>query len=111
MSRSAEQRIEDILEAIAHCERYRERFSDPDPEVIEMAFWAAVRYIAVIGEAANQLPDEVTAALPDIEWAAVVGMRNTLIHQYYEVDPEIVTRVLDYRLEPLAAALREFLVR
>ena len=109
MTRAPEQRIADILEAIEQCERFQNHFADPDPDVVEMAFWAAVHYIAVIGEAANHLPDEIIAALPEIDWAAVVGMRNVIIHQYYEVDTDIVTRVLEYRLAPLATSLKRLL--
>jgi len=106
VSRSADDWIHDILDAVERCERYRERFDDPDPEVAEMAFGAAVRYIAVIGEAANQLPPEVTDSLPEIPWPAIVEMRNILIHEYFGVDAEQVSQTLDKDLEPLAAALR-----
>jgi uncharacterized protein with HEPN domain len=107
VSRTAEERIQDILEAITRCERYRDRFDDPDPEVVEMAFQAALRYVAVIGEAANHLPPEVTLAHPEIPWPAIVEMRNILVHEYFGVDPIIVTRTLDRDLKPLAAALRQ----
>ena len=38
-----------------------------------MAFDAALRNIAVIGEAANHLSAEVTDAHPDIDWPAIIG--------------------------------------
>jgi len=106
MSRTTQERVQDILEAIARCERYRERFDDPDSEVVEMAFQAAIRYIAVIGEAANHLTDEITGAHPEIPWAAIVEMRNILIHEYFGVDTDVVTRTLERDLLPLAQALR-----
>ena len=106
MSRTAEERIQDILEAIARCERYRDRFDDPDQEVVEMAFQAALRYLAVIGEAANPLPPEITHAHPEIPWSAIVEMRNILIHEYFGVDPTIVTKALERDLKPLAEVLR-----
>ncbi len=42
MTRSAQERIADVLDAVENCERYRRRFTDPDAEVVEMAFQAAI---------------------------------------------------------------------
>lgn len=77
MTRSAYERVQDVLEAIARCERYPVRFDDPDGEVVEMAFQAAIRYIAVIGEAANHLPPEIIDAHPEIPWPEIVEMRHS----------------------------------
>lgn len=107
MSRGAEERIADILEAIDRCERYRRQFSNPDPDVAQMAIDAALRNIEVIGEAANHLPGEITSAHPEIEWRAVIGMRNNLIHQYWASDISILVEVLEKDLAPLAEALRQ----
>jgi uncharacterized protein with HEPN domain len=109
VSRSADERCQDILVAIARCERYRDRFGDSDPEVVEMAFQAAIRYIAVIGEAANHLPEEITSAHPEIPWRAIVEMRNILIHEYFGVDHALIIRTLERDLAPLAVVLRQHL--
>ncbi|HEY0249358.1 MAG TPA: HepT-like ribonuclease domain-containing protein [Gryllotalpicola sp.] len=109
MSRSADDLISDILDAIERCTRYRERFEDNDPEVVEMAFGAAIRYIGVIGEAANHLPPSITDQHPEIPWAAIVEMRNIVVHEYFGVDTSIVTSTLDRDLKPLAAALGQHL--
>lgn len=106
MSRTASERITDILDAIAKCDRYRAHLTDDDPDVAEMAFDAALRNIAVIGEAANHLPAEITGAHPEIDWPAIVAMRNILVHQYFGVNSGLVERVLDRNLQPLASALR-----
>lgn len=111
MTRSANERIGDILEAIEKCQRFQSRLSDPDPVVAEMAFDAALRNIAVIGEAANHLPSEVTDAHPDIDWPAIIGMRNILVHQYFGVDAVLVERVVERNLTPLADAIRVHLSR
>lgn len=71
-----------------------------------MAFQAAIRYMAVVGEAVNHLPPEVTGAHPDIPWSAIIEMRNILVHEYFAIDPVIVTRVLERDLKPLATVLR-----
>lgn len=45
-----------------------------------------VRLIEVIGEAAAQVSKEFQKSNPGIPWAVIVGMRNRLIHAYFDVD-------------------------
>ena len=49
-----------------------------------------VRCLEVIGEAANHVSEEIGAANPEIPWAAIIGMRNNLIHCYNEVNYRLV---------------------
>ena len=49
-----------------------------------------VKELEIIGEAASQVSSEVRAMAPKVPWPAIVGMRNRLIHAYFEVDTEIV---------------------
>jgi len=62
----------------------------PTSTAISMLLFALVRAIEIVGEAANKISDEARAALPAIPWPAIVGMRNRLIHAYFEVDPQLV---------------------
>ena len=47
---------------------------------------AYVRSIEVIGEAVKQIPDTLRQSYPAIEWRAIAGMRDRLIHGYFGVD-------------------------
>lgn len=71
-----------------------------------MLLFAVVRAIEIVGEAAARLTDEGRASLPGIPWPAVVGMRNRIVHAYFDVDREIVWRTVDTELPALIAALR-----
>jgi uncharacterized protein with HEPN domain len=51
---------------------------------------AVVRNLEVIGEAAKNIPDEIKQEYPEIEWKAVTGMRDKLIHEYFGVSNSIV---------------------
>ena len=65
--------------------------------------------MAVIGEAAINLPSEVTERYPEIPWIDVRGMRNVVIHEYFQVDLEIVWQAIQEDLNPLALSLRNLL--
>ena len=61
--------------------------------------------IAVIGEAANKLSAATYDSLPLMPWGKIVGMRNILIHQYYEVETPVVHKTVVNSLPALIAAL------
>lgn len=106
MSRSVAERFEDILTAIDRCLTYRTHLSSPDQKLAAMAYDAVLRNLAVIGEAVRALPGETTAAMPEISWAAIAGLRNIVIHEYFRVDPGMIADIVDNQLLPLASLLR-----
>jgi uncharacterized protein with HEPN domain len=71
---------------------------------------AFVRSIEVIGEAVKKVPDSVRERYPGIEWRAMAGMRDRLIHDYFGVDYEVVWDVVVNKVGPLAAQLRPILL-
>ena len=64
-------------------------------ETLKRAF---VRSLEVIGEAAKHVPDEVRQRYSHIEWRAIAGMREWLIHGYFGVDYEIVWDVIETKI-------------
>jgi len=55
---------------------------------------AAVRCIEIIGEAASKISPELRLEYPQIRWADIVGMRNRLIHAYFDIDTDLVCDTL-----------------
>lgn len=55
-----------------------------------MLLFAVVRAIEVLGEAANKVSEDVRTANTDIPWKGIVGMRNRLIHAYFDIDTDMV---------------------
>jgi uncharacterized protein with HEPN domain len=65
---------------------------------------AVLHSLQVIGEAANKIrmaaPD-FAAQYPDIPWDLIYGMRNRIVHDYFEVDLGVVWRTIQQDLPPL----------
>ena len=51
---------------------------------------AVVRQFEIIGEATKRISTEFRKSNPSIPWSDMAGMRDVLIHDYIEVDFEIV---------------------
>ncbi len=82
--------IEDIANAIKKIERYTKGLEFEEFSENEMAVDAVIRNFEVIGEAVNNIPDNVKKKFPDVEWSETVGFRNVLIHNYFGLDLEAV---------------------
>lgn len=67
---------------------------------------AYVRSIEVIGEAVKQLPNELRQKYDAIEWRAMAGMRDRLIHNYFGVDYDVVWDVVANKIPTLDAEIR-----
>lgn len=62
---------------------------------------AVVRAIEVIGEAAAKISAEYKNTHPDIPWEQIIGMRNHLIHVYFDVDYQTIWKTLEYDIPSL----------
>lgn len=51
---------------------------------------AIERNMEIIGEAGNKIPSIIRKQFPEISWKDIVGMRNKLIHDYLDVDIDII---------------------
>ena len=54
---------------------------------------ALERRIEIIGEAARRISREFQAAHPEIPWRKIVAQRNVLIHEYGEIEDQIMWQV------------------
>lgn len=104
--RPVNERISDIVRSIDTIDQHRQQARDvglaaDEPLVLD----AVVRQLAIIGEAAVRLPEDVTVRHPQIPWRGVRGMRLMLDHEYHRVDAGIVWRTVDQDLPALRAAL------
>ena len=66
---------------------------------------AALKALETIGEAAARLSETFRQLHSRIPWHEIIGMRNRLIHAYFEIDLESVWETIQNDLPPLIQAL------
>lgn len=70
---------------------------------------ALTRVVEIFGEAASRVSAELRAATPHIRWPAIVGMRNRLVHAYFDIDHDIIWKAATEEIPALLPALRSLL--
>ena len=83
--------------------------ADLDTDV--MLRFALTRAVEVVGEAAARVSEAGRAASADVPWPAIVGMRNRLVHAYFDVDKDILWTTVADRLPTLLQQLNLILER
>ena len=68
---------------------------------------AFVRSLEIIGEVSKQIPDDFKQKYSHLEWRAMAGMRDRLIHGYFGVDYGIVWDVVTNKIPILHQAIKE----
>lgn len=70
---------------------------------------AIVYRIQVIGEAASKISQAFREAHPEVEWQRIIGMRNRIVHDYMNVDYDVVWQVAKHDVQRLIVVLEPLL--
>jgi uncharacterized protein with HEPN domain len=97
-------RLNDMLEAIKSIQRHTSpgRANFDADELVRV--WC-LRHLEVIGEAAARISEELRSKYPSVPWREIIGMRNTLVHGYFNVDWEQVWNAVEHDLPVLKQEL------
>ena len=97
--------LEDILTAIRKIGQYVGGLSREQFLTKSLTIDAVVRNLEIIGEAANRLPLPFKTAHADVAWPQIVGLRHRIVHDYFDVDLEIVWQILKNDLPNLESQI------
>jgi len=78
--------IEDILNAVNNVEIFSKGLTKECLEKDELYQSAIIRQIEIMGEAVKNIPDSFKNMYPEIPWRNIAGMRDVIIHGYFNVD-------------------------
>lgn len=98
--RDDREKLRDILDAIERIEKYavQGRQSFEQNELIQTWF---IQHLQIIGEASRVLSADIREQHPEVPWSQMIGMRNILTHNYFEIDLEVVWSVVERNLPDL----------
>lgn len=94
MKRDAKIYLDDILESIIKIEQYLLLITETEFYTNTEKQDAVIRRLEIIGEAVKKLPKELKEQYSEIPWKQMAGMRDVVIHEYFEVSLETVWRTL-----------------
>lgn len=70
---------------------------------------AAVRSLEIIGEAVKKLPDDFRNRYSAVDWRAIAGMRDRLVHDYLGVDYDIVWDAITAKVPGLSVSVSQII--
>lgn len=108
MNKIATPYITDILNSIAQIESYLAEINTDKQSLIGNIEKqdAVIRRLEIIGEAVKRLEDSFKNQYPNIPWKQIAGMRDILIHDYNEIDMDLVWDTLQMDLPLLKSAIQ-----
>ena len=108
MKKNDEIYIGHMLDAIEKIERYLRTASIEDFIAEDLLFDAVCREFGIIGEAANNISMAFRESHTDIAWKQAIGLRHTLIHEYFGVNAKILWDTYEKDLPILKKSLLPF---
>jgi uncharacterized protein with HEPN domain len=83
-------RLRHMLDAALEIRQYTQSAKRQDLNRDPKLVHSLVHLFEIIGEAASQMTYELREQTPEIPWAVIIGMRNRLIHAYFDIDLDVV---------------------
>jgi uncharacterized protein with HEPN domain len=105
MIRDDQVRLRHMLDAAKEAVGFAKGRSRTELDTNRMLSLSLVRLLEVIGEAAYGISPSFRERHPDIAWKQMSGMRNRLIHGYYDVNLDIVWKTITEDLPVLIEQL------
>ena len=99
-------RLRHILEAAQKAVRYTKTRKRADLDTDELLALGLIRLLEIIGEAAWGISEDLRRKYPEIAWRQMSGMRNRLIHGYFDVNNDLVWETATIELPPLITRIK-----
>ena len=100
----------DINNAIRRILRYTEGISKSQLEINDEKLSAILYQITIIGEATKRISLTFRQQHPEIPWREMAGMRDVIVHEYDQLDLDVVWDVVENKLSQLLILINPLLM-
>lgn len=104
-----EARLRHMLDAARRAVELAEGKSVARMEASDETALALARLLEILGEAAGRVTRDLRGSYPEIPWRDIADTRNRVIHEYFDVDMEVVATIVTDDLPPLTEQLEAVL--
>ncbi len=87
--------LKHIIDAIVTIEEYSNGFDYDSFLENRLVQDAIIRQFMIIGEASKNLTKDFKEKYPDIPWKQITGMRDKVVHGYFEVDLDAIWTTIE----------------
>lgn len=102
-------RLRHILDSASEAVAFTQDHKRVDLDTDRKLNLSLVRLLEIIGEAARGISAEFRDEHPDLPWKSMIGMRDRLIHGYFDVNLEVVWKTVTEDLPPLISQLEKII--
>ena len=109
MQEADSNRLRHMIDAAAEIITFTEQVTLKEFQKDRKLQLSIIHLLEIIGEAGSQISNDITSTYPDIPWKSIIGMRNRLIHGYFDVDLVIVWNTATQDIPTLLHSLQRIL--
>lgn len=70
---------------------------------------AVVFEIMTIGEAVKHLSSDIKKRFTQIDWKSIAATRNKIVHEYFQIDEDIIANIIEQHLPDLRKDIKDIL--
>ncbi len=100
--------LNQILDSIDKIKNFSHNFTYQQFSEDQKTQSAVIMQLALIGELAKHISNETKEKI-DLPWKEITGFRDRAIHDYYQIDLEIVWETIFTDIQLLENAIKDFL--
>ncbi len=98
-----------IMESIENIEDFTKDVSTTEFQDSALIQNGVIRCLEIIGEAVKNIPDDMKKRYPEVPWKKIAGLRDVLIHAYFEVDLDLTWSIAKRDLPELKKNIKKIL--
>jgi uncharacterized protein with HEPN domain len=109
MSRENKHFLNDIVKCAGKIEKYIADIDFDNFISDDMRIDSVLRNLEIIGEAVKRLPDGIKLEMPEVEWKKISGLRDVLIHAYFNINLKIIWDIAKENIPSLKKSIENYL--